>query len=119
MSDGIRHRDLAAPFDRAALDALRGDLAGTRGLPAAYREALLDELALLLDASRRHLAHVRPRGALTRRGVPLAALRAYERRQPRIERVLRLLGLLDVAPETKPSIDELIARARVRPQEGQ
>ena len=112
MTSGNRGRDRATQADPAAWTALRADLATSRGLPVAWRDVLLDEAADLIDAGRRHQAVLRPHGVLTRRGVVRAAYRDYLALQPRLERVLRLLGLLDGAEPSRPSVEELLAAAR-------
>ena len=106
MLRGNRQRDLAAQPDPDALAALRAALAQAAAscrLPAPYRDVLVAEAAGLIDASGRHLAATEPSGFLTRRGLPKAALRAHMALQPRLERVLRLLGLLDASPSSDPA----------------
>ena len=91
-----RRRDLAIQPDPAALAALRAVLAEHAvacRLPGPWRDLLVAEAAGLLDASRRHLAATDPSGFLTKRGMVKAALRAHLALQPRLERVLGLLGL--------------------------
>ena len=102
---GRDHRDRATLPDPAALDALRAALADHRaGLPPEARDTLREELALLLDASGRHLGSLNVNGLLTRRGNVKAAYRAYAELQPRLERVCQLLGFEPEKPAAgKPS----------------
>jgi hypothetical protein len=103
MAVGTRTwRDRATPADPEAWAALRTTLADARGLPAAWRDVLLDEAADLIDAVRRQQGALRPSGILTRRGVVKAGYRDYLELQPRLERVLKLLGLLAPEPEGQP-----------------
>lgn len=111
MNAGNRGRDKAMPFDQASWQALRASLADARGLPAAWRAVLLDEATDLLDAVTRHQAALRPAGILTRRGLVKAAYRDYLALQPRLERVLALLGLDDDGKPEKAPVDP---RAAVR-----
>ena len=112
ISDGNKQRERATLPDPAVLDALRAALAAHRaGLPAEARDTLVEELSLLLDASRRHLGSLKVNGLLTRRGHVKAAFRAYSELQPRLERVCELLGFEPAKPAAgKPAVPGRVMR---------
>ena len=125
MSDGNRGRDRATPADAGAWQVLRDALGEhVAGMPSAWRANLLDEATDLLDASRRHLASLRPTGMLTKRGFVRVAYKDYLELQDRLERVLDLLGFGASKPAGKPGLPARVLRrmtpaARQAYEEGQ
>lgn len=117
-------RDFAARFDRDRQAALIAEVdAVAARLPSLSRRRLLvREAGKLLAVCERYDAMTDEVGLLTGEGRPrVAYAREYLGIQARLEWVLRLLGLGEApeAPEpAKPTVVELLAAARRRPEGG-
>jgi hypothetical protein len=120
----VKGRPFAARFDAERQAALVAEIDGVAAtLPSVSRRRLLvREAGKLLALCERFDAMTDDVGLLTGEGrLRVAYSREFLGIQARLDRVLRLLGLNDApdaAEPSKPSVDELIARARVS-QEGQ
>lgn len=106
-----RPGDLTLPADPVALAALRADLERRVGqrcrLLPAWRAVLIAEAAGLLDASRRYLGSLSQYGLLNARGMLIRApYREYLGLQPRLERVMSLLGLSERGRVDRPAKPE-------------